>query len=285
MPKRTNYYYDEEMASGYPDHGRPNKFRHLSLLGGAAAVGTQYAYSKIPTKEDVLRAAASSPKAMWAVYNAMRLANSRLARETDSWGPVVERARKRAALPVQVEPSEDPGFVDEAEYRVLYGNKNAGFGSAQASSSSVKLPKVLPLPRHKFSKRFSKAGAVVKTKPLRPELDHPVKVELPDGQPSYVRPMTYSHDADDLVDQDVSDVKLGSSSVLNHSLYNVSILGDRTICNDDGEGAAMVRANNGRFFWQVGALRYPVQYSGKSVVPFSISNARYQFVVPLVDVG
>lgn len=286
MPRRHNYYYDEEMASGYPDHDRPVKIRVLGALTGLAAAGSQYAYSKYAgtrVPKSWQRMAADT-----YMYYKDRVDPDWVLRDLPEPRENPNRYVRDVAKYEDLK-FEDPGWPDEKEFGMLVGNKTSGSGrmsAASASTSAVRFP-----PRDmKFGSKFNKPTSVakppvVKSVPLQPELDDPVKVELPDGEPSFIRPWTYAHDSDDLVHEPVSSVKVGDAQVLTSSLPTVSIFGGRTICNDDGEGAAMIRARNGRFYWQVGALRYPVQYSGKSVVPFSVSNGRYQFIIPSVNVS
>lgn len=109
-------------------------------------------------------------------------------------------------------------------------------------------------------------------------------VELPDGQQMSMRPISFAASYGDLVDEPMSNVKIGSDTVTANTVSNLALIGKRPIMGEDGENAVMTRKRNGKYVWRVGYLEYPVLYMGRVPVPFSFSGGRYQNIKPKVNV-
>lgn len=259
MPKRGRDYTAVEMPpltrrrTGFLRQFPLEYFKHAPVVAGAAAVGSQWLYNKVATRENaarLVRQVTSSPAAMNAVYQAIRVANPKLARETDSW----------------------------REERMLRGNRTSQTISHPRGSWSRAEGPVVPAVYKKQDKMRPKS------REDELEVDEPVLVEAQNGRQYKIDVRTYGHDADDLGDLRGSGVYVNGAEVTKSTLSGLSTVAGRPLINDDGDGAVLVKLPSGKVVWQVGVLRYPVQYMGKKICPFSFSSGRYSQVVPSVNV-
>lgn len=237
--------------------------KHAPALAGLAGVGASFVYNRARGVWD--EGTVTKP-----LYSVARRAIA---------SPSVVRALEKTARFMFPSKAAD---VDRQLVEEKYARSNRTVASGRRIAEPGKFygGDVYPM---RLTSGFS--ASKVKLGPNEAEQADPVLAETFDGSRIRIPVHTYGHDADDVPDLRGSGVFLSDNvEVVGSTLGNLSVVGQRPIVNEDGDGAVLVRLSSGKVVWQVGVFRYPVQYMGKKIVPFSYLSGRYSSVVPSVNV-
>lgn len=275
MVKRFDYHDEDRFAFGLPIHEskRPRysnwamRGQLASALGGVAATSGALAYNAMPSASDVKK------------YVVGRVADAALAT-----GAFNEGGRYHYKLARGFYPQDNPNRFERRLSKISNHDPAREEAMAMSELNSARragfVGKTEPIPKLPY--RVPRVP--VRTPEFEMEVDEPVLVEAPSGRLQKLSVRTYGHDADDLGDLRGSGVYVNGAEVTKSTLSSLSLAGDRPVIGDDGEGAVLVKLPNGKVVWQVGVFRYPVQYMGKKICPFSFSSGRYSQVKPSVNV-
>lgn len=270
MPKRSRSFTVVDMPAAsrrrtpWVQYAR-NLLQHTPVAAGAAAVGTQMVYDKA-------RGVWSNRENRIAVANVLGDAYIKYKDMTDpDW---VRR--------VDPQPRENPSrFVTGIVPYV----RTVEEGPIHNRVTPYPKLGIEPLRRKRGSRFTRPTNAVVKRRGGgRPSREETVVVENERGDNVVHAPTVFGNDAGDLVDEPMSNVRIGDDRVTLDTVQSLSMIGGRPIMGDDGDGAVMIRKPSGKYVWRVGYLEFPVQYTGRKVVPFSFSGGRYQSIIPNINV-
>jgi hypothetical protein len=259
MVKRLDYHDEDRFAFGVP---MPQYRKTASWsLGNQAAFGAglastagALAYNAIPTKAKMARVLADA----YIAYKG----EDNLARDFD--------LKHSKFLMDGRNQRFDSGVVPYGKAR-----QNPTRPRSLVRFTEHRFDRLSDIPR-KHANRHVGLRVSPKHEDILVEDENGINVDLP----------TYSSAKDDVPIgyQATSNVVVNDAKVMQTSKQDLTYIAGTNITNDDGDGAVLVKLKSGKVMWQVGNLRFPVQYMGDRPVPFSYSSGRYAHIIPQVNV-